>query len=220
MPRFRTAPLLATAAALALLTAACGGTHDDDAQPAGEPPAPAAREESGPFSPRRAQGSGEVAAVLVVHGDGGTSSVCVPLPAGEAVDGLALLELSDLDVASQYFSEQGGSVICGLDGEGCDFPDESCFCDAGNHWGYWLLGEEGWVSAGEGPAKVSVGPGEVQAWRWAGDSEPPPETTFCDLCPCADAPEAPPEAPSGAEPTGEGSEDGEDAAGEGDGAAS
>ena len=178
--------LLVSAAALLVLTTACGGSPDDEAPGNGASQDPGVSDEPAPYSPNRAAGSGNVAAVLVVHGDGGTTSVCVPLPAGEEVDGLALLELSDLDVASQYFSEQGGSVICGLDGEGCDFPDQSCFCSSGNHWAYWLLGEDGWVSAGQGPAKVRVGPGEVQAWRWGGEGEPPPPTSFCGLCPCAE----------------------------------
>lgn len=83
-----------------------------------------------------------------------------------------------------------GATICRLDGEGCAYPQESCFCQCEGspcvYWSYWRLGGEGWTYSNLGAGNATVRAGDVDGWRWGEGSvdraEAPPSLTFADIC--------------------------------------
>jgi len=147
------------------------------------------------------------AGLVVVYGDGRLESHCVSLPEGE-VSGADLLLLSGLDVALDTGSSMG-ITLCQVEGVGCDFPAEPCFCQCmgGGECTYWNYfyrdpGQEEWVYSALGAALRQVSPGSVEAWVW-GDGQTPPaaELSFEAICP-PPTPTAPPQPPT-AVPTAE-----------------
>lgn len=129
------------------------------------------------------------AGLVVVYGDGRLESHCLSLPEGE-VKGADLLLLSGLDVRLDTGSNMG-ITLCQVEGVGCDFPAEPCFCQCMGgaectYWNYFYRdpGAEEWVYSALGAAMRRVSPGSVEAWVW-GDGKTPPgqELTFEAICP-------------------------------------
>ncbi|MCD6289971.1 MAG: hypothetical protein J7M34_05655, partial [Anaerolineae bacterium] len=95
------------------------------------------------------------------------------------------LELS-IDASSSY-----GVAVCGINGVGCSFPAEDCFCQCqGAHcvyWSYWHLKNGQWEYSQLGASNYFVQDGDVEGWYW-GEGElnmtanPPPVFTFDALC--------------------------------------
>ncbi|MGL4650308.1 MAG: hypothetical protein ACRC1H_12950, partial [Caldilineaceae bacterium] len=132
------------------------------------------------------------AGLLVVKGDGSTLTRCVEF-AEQSVSGYDLLAASGIALSSEPAAM--GVTICSLDGEGCGFPQESCFCQCQGspcvYWSYWTLGDEGWSYANLGAGNQRVRDGDVQAWVWgagtSGEAPEPPSATFGDICAVSDA---------------------------------
>ncbi len=133
--------------------------------------------------------AGEVnqAALVVVHGDGRVLTRCVAFEEPQ-ISGLDLLQRSGLDINLEASSD--GAAICRLDGEGCTFPGQNCFCQCEGatcvYWSYWQWSEGGWRYSQKGAASSTVLPGGVDGWVWgAGTVErasSPPAIAFADIC--------------------------------------
>lgn len=127
------------------------------------------------------------AGLVVVKGDGSVLTRCVEF-ADESVSGYDLLAASGLEVSSEPGAM--GATICSLDGEGCSFPQKSCFCQCQGspcvYWSYWTLGADGWTYANLGAGNQRVRDGDVQGWVWGagttGSAPEPPATAFGDIC--------------------------------------
>lgn len=122
------------------------------------------------------------AGVVIVHGDGRTSTQCVDLAATQ-VTGLDVLVQAGFDLSVDA-SNGMGAAICRVDGEGCDFPAQDCFCECQGtpctYWSYWRRTDDGWTYSNRGASSTTVGDGDVEAWVWntgiigrEADMEPP-----------------------------------------------
>ena len=119
--------------------------------------------------------------------DGRVETFCLEVE-GE-VTGADLLLRSGLDVVMDTASSMG-VTICRIEGQGCDFPAEHCFCRCmgGSDCAYWNYfyrepGGDTWTysNLGAGVHKAEVG--SVEAWVW-GDGHTPPsdDLTFEAVC--------------------------------------
>jgi len=137
--------------------------------------------------PARAQ-EPDRAGLVVQFDDGRVETRCVEV-AGEGVKGLELLQSSGLEVVADVSGGMGISV-CRLEGQGCDFPGQHCFCQCmgGGECAYWNYfyrepGAETWTYSPLGAGLHTVLPGSVEAWVW-GDGHAPPavDLTFKAIC--------------------------------------
>lgn len=137
-------------------------------------------------SPARAQEESH-AGLVIVHGDGRVTQQCVAF-AETTISGYELLKR-----AGPAMSVEAGAIgatICSIDGEGCAFPQESCFCQCQGspctYWSYWRQSAAGWQYQNLGAANTKVRAGDVEAWHWAtgtpNDAEKPPDLTFDAIC--------------------------------------
>ena len=136
----------------------------------------------------RAQGPNR-AGVVVRTGDGQVHTACVAFTE-PAISGLALLERSGLDVVVQ--TSGGNAAVCSIAGEGCNFPQQACFCQCQGggtcrYWAYWHLNGGVWQYSSTGAAAYRVPPGGVDGWAW-GDGNVnagsrPPAVSFDKICP-------------------------------------
>lgn len=135
-------------------------------------------------------------AALVVRGpSGGVQQACVQLRGDKSNGEQVLLDAGwevSLDAANSM-----GSIVCAIDGEGCRFPAEGCFCECNSlgscsYWAYFTHGADGqWVYSPLGARAQPVRDGDLHAWVWVSStsSEPGalqarlPEVTFDDVCP-------------------------------------
>jgi hypothetical protein len=128
--------------------------------------------------PRAAQTESR-AALIVQFGDGSYTTRCVSF-AGDSVAGLELLMRSGLRVALW------GGAVCEIQGEGCSFPAEPCFCECQGpscqYWSYWHWQDTGWTYSQVGSGDYRVHDGDFEAWLW-GDAQTPPATlSFAEIC--------------------------------------
>lgn len=151
--------------------------------------------------PTRGQGGVNRAGLVVQHGDGTVFSTCVTFEE-PSISGLELLRRAG--VAMSADSSSGfGTIICALDGEGCNYPEESCFCRCQGasctYWIYWHLVAGEWQYSQVGAADWKVSHGSVDGWVWGkgtpSQGEKPPATAFAEVC--APPPTAPPPATPG-----------------------
>ncbi len=150
--------------------------------------------------PAWAQDGPNQAGLVIQHGDGSVLTVCVTFEE-PSISGLELLRRAGISVSADSSSGLG-TTICGLDGEGCNYPDENCFCQCQGasckYWQYWRLGET-WQYSQLGAVDTDVVQGDVDGWVWAeGDpsgGQKPPAITFAEICGAESAP-APPATPS------------------------
>ena len=100
-----------------------------------------------------------------------------------------LLQASGLEVLADVSGGMGVSV-CRLEGQGCDFPVQHCFCQCMGgadcaYWNYFYreAGAETWTYSPLGAGLHTVLPGFVDAWVW-GDGRTPPaaDLTFEAIC--------------------------------------
>ena len=135
------------------------------------------------------------AGLVIVHGDGSVTMQCVAF-AEPAITGAELLARSGLDLAIEASSM--GGTICQIDGEGCGFPQESCFCQCQGspclYWSYWRWTDGAWLYSNAGAGNTTVRAGAVEGWRWGvgtvDKAEPPPALTFGEICPAVATPNA------------------------------
>jgi hypothetical protein len=150
-------------------------------------PMGAAAQEPDPAPAAEAQEESASVGLLVVKGDGSILSRCVPW-SEEIRTGYDLIVAAEVDFSSEQAAM--GATICSLDGEGCSYPQQGCFCECQGspcvYWSYWLLRDEGWSYSNQGAANQRVAAGDLQAWVWgAGTSEfatEPPDATLADIC--------------------------------------
>ncbi len=142
------------------------------------------------------------AALAVVHGDGSVQTACVAFSEPE-ISGLELLERAGMPISLDA-SNPMGAMVCQVQGEGCDFPGQSCLCQCSpgspcRYWAYFSRSPEaGWVYASTGATGRQVLPGDMDAWVWlaaSGTEQAIPASldamTFEDICPPAPSQSAP-----------------------------
>ncbi len=99
-----------------------------------------------------------------------------------------------------------GITVCQLEGEGCTYPSEACFCQCmgGGECAYWNYfyrepGSSEWTYSALGAVLRKVRHGSVEAWVWGDGTEPPSfDGSFASICA---APTAEPTATATVEPT-------------------
>ena len=134
------------------------------------------------------------AGLIIQHSDGSLIMKCINFQK-EEVTGEDLLRLSEIPFVSDVTNPMG-SKVCSIDGQGCNFPAEKCFCQCGNsgpctYWAYFVLNPDGdWVYAPVGAKGRTVHDGDVDAWAWltrASKDDPSinptlPEINFESIC--------------------------------------
>lgn len=144
--------------------------------------------------PAQAQEGDNRAGLVIVHGDGRVVQQCVTF-AEESITGYELLQRAGvtLNVEAGGF----GATVCSINGQGCSYPAETCFCRCQGapcvYWSYWQLQpEDGWRYRSLGASNTQVRNGDVDGWQWASGTRSaiaePPAVSFADIC----APEAQP----------------------------
>ncbi|HFD40944.1 MAG TPA: hypothetical protein ENJ31_13965 [Anaerolineae bacterium] len=129
----------------------------------------------------------EQVGLVIQFEDGRVETFCLDVE-GE-ITGADLLLRSGLDVVMDPASSMG-VTICQIEGQGCDFPTEHCFCRCmgGSDCAYWNYfyrepGEAAWTYSNLGAGVHRVAPGSVEAWVWGdGHSPPADDLTFEAIC--------------------------------------
>lgn len=127
------------------------------------------------------------AALVVVHGDGRVVTRCVTFAEAQ-INGLELVQRAGFDLNLEASSM--GATICRLDGEGCTYPQQSCFCQCEGescvYWSYWRWQNGVWTYSNQGASNHAVTAGALEGWVWAADAagqaKSPPATTFDAIC--------------------------------------
>ncbi|MGQ9594781.1 MAG: hypothetical protein ACUVXH_09690 [Anaerolineae bacterium] len=133
------------------------------------------------------------AALVVVFGEGQVQMRCVEFAEAQ-ISGTDLLRRSGLAVVLNE-TRGLGAAVCAIEGVGCQFPTEDCFCQCRGaecrYWTYWRLEGGRWVYSSVGASSRLLGDGDVDAWVWGDGKTPPPPLTFADVCPVPGATPAP-----------------------------
>jgi len=139
----------------------------------------------------QADGSNRVA-LVVKHENGDEIKQCIEFNEAE-LSGYEVLDRSGVDLNVEFNSM--GSTICRIDGEGCTYPQDDCFCECQDltgqipctYWSYWYREGGDWHYSGFGASNRTVGDGDVEGWVWSegdvgsADTEPP-DVDFDDIC--------------------------------------
>ncbi len=129
------------------------------------------------------------AGLVIVTGSGDPMTYCVDLAPDEVVTGNELLQRAGVKVVADQNAM--GATICSLNGTGCSFPAESCFCQCEGspctYWSYWRQDEAGvWQYATAGAANTRIKAGTVEGWVWGeGTTESaksPPALALGEIC--------------------------------------
>ena len=138
-------------------------------------PALALEQSTGPVR----SGQDNHAGLAIRFDDGTLFTRCIELD-GQTLTGSELLARSGLNYVIDS-THGGGITVCKIEGTGCDYPVEACFCQCmGNgpcgYWSYYYRepGQAKWVYSPLGALIHQVTPGSVEAWVW-GDGHAPPE---------------------------------------------
>lgn len=138
-----------------------------------------------------AQNADRRAGLIVQFGDGRVVESCVHF-SEDTISGEELLRRSGLPAVVQTGGL--GAAVCQIDGEGCAYPQEPCFCACqGSDCAYWSLHEQidgQWRYGNQGASAVTVADGTVLGWSWGAGSAAPPLRSFADICAVAAAPTA------------------------------
>ncbi len=108
------------------------------------------------------------------------------------MSGAELLRRSGLAVSADARNAMG-TLMCSIDGEGCAFPGEECFCacrtpGACQYWAYFQAQADGaWSYAAQGADQRRVVDGDMDAWVWVTSSSPaevslPPPIGLAEVC--------------------------------------
>jgi hypothetical protein len=133
------------------------------------------------------------AAVAVAQEGGRIYTACVTFSEPE-LTGVQLLERSGLTIGMDA-GNSAGVLVCSIDGLGCNYPTEDCFCQCSGggtctYWAYFNQSPEGrWTYAPLGASGRKVHQGDVDLWAWissggVGDfnAEALPSLTFEEIC--------------------------------------
>ncbi len=110
------------------------------------------------------------AGVVVVHSDGTVRKACVRFPETE-ISGEVLLRRAGLD-ATVDLTNPMGALVCSIDGQGCKFPSQPCFCACAKlgacaYWAYFTQDKVGgWTYAAQGASARAVHDGDLDGWVW------------------------------------------------------
>ena len=139
-------------------------------------------------SPARAQ-EGAQAGLVIVTGSGEAATYCVALAPDETITGSELIQRAGVQAVVEQNAM--GGTICSLNGTGCAFPAESCFCRCQGtpcvYWSYWRQDDAGvWQYAVAGASNTRVRAGTVEGWVWGEGTtdaaQSPPASTLADIC--------------------------------------
>lgn len=128
---------------------------------------------------QQARAAGTVG-VVVRHGDGRILYGYVPLTS-DRLTGAEALQKSGLAL-NVAVGGSFGTAVCTIDGEGCQSPQEDCFCKSYGspsfYWHYYLHNQDGsWGTSSLGAGNRLLHDGDVDGWSWtSGDSELPSVT--------------------------------------------
>jgi hypothetical protein len=128
------------------------------------------------------------AGLVIQFADGQSETRCIAFE-GETIAGDEMLERSGLEVIIDPSSGMG-ITVCRIEGLGCDYPAEHCFCQCmgGESCAYWNYfyrdpGDEMWTYSALGALLRKVPPGGMEAWVWGNGNTPPAaDLTFEALC--------------------------------------
>ncbi|MCB9127541.1 MAG: hypothetical protein H6638_06490 [Ardenticatenales bacterium] len=141
----------------------------------------------------RAQPAERRAGVVVQFGAGNVQRFCVDLGDDGSASGYEVLQATGLALILE--GSALGATVCQLDGVGCAYPSEGCFCQYPTYWSYSRLVDGAWQYSSLGLTSTTVRGGDVEGWAWgegnANVGAAPPLIPFDQLCPPV-APTAPP----------------------------
>lgn len=136
------------------------------------------------------------AGLVVQFGDGSVKTACVNLQSADsnrdgATTGEELLRAAGFDLLVEVSSM--GPAICKVGPDGCNFPQENCFCECSlapgsdcRYWSYSRLEAGAWRTSGLGAGNTRVQPGDVEGWVWGygtvNQGAQPPLYSFDDVC--------------------------------------
>ncbi|MCZ7575368.1 MAG: hypothetical protein M5U01_43005 [Ardenticatenaceae bacterium] len=106
--------------------------------------------------------------LVVRQGDGRVLTACVEFNE-PTISGTEVLLRAGLPATIDV---QRGGTICSINGEGCQFPAQNCFCQcetlgaACTYWAYHHLEDNHWVYSQIGASGYQVQPGTVEGWAW------------------------------------------------------
>ncbi|NOX61150.1 MAG: hypothetical protein GXP42_04280 [Chloroflexi bacterium] len=144
------------------------------------------------------------AGLVIRFGDGTVKAACVEFSERD-ITGSELLRRSGLRVIIDPQSGFG-DAICKIGPDGCNFPQEDCFCQCQGldctYWAYYHLQENAWVFSDVGASNWTVTNGMVDGWAWS-PGQPdqpaqiePPLLTFEQICAAPAATDTPTTAPT------------------------
>jgi hypothetical protein len=131
------------------------------------------------------------AGLVIQHGDGRVITSCVSFTEPE-ISGADMLDRAGVSYVAQKATI--GAAVCKLDGEGCDYPTEDCFCHCKGadcaYWAYQHLRDGKWVYSQLSASGTKLRPGDVDGWAWgAGNVQAgaqPPLISFQEVCATTD----------------------------------
>lgn len=151
-------------------------------------PQPAASADASCPTPTSAGSGSNHAGLLVTYGDGTSQSVCVAFD-DASISGYQLLVDSGLQIITQDFGGSLGQALCkitsGSESDGCDYPNQDCFCDSPpNSWVFFVPdgGQTSWSVSQTGISSTNVASGGAQAQLWGSDTQSPPLCFYADIC--------------------------------------
>jgi hypothetical protein len=141
------------------------------------------------------------AGLVVVDGAGASRAFCIDF-AEDELSGYELIQRAGLDLAVE--ASAMGVTVCAIDGEGCAYPAESCFCQCQGspcvYWSYWTHAADGWRYEARGAVLTRVRDGDVHGWRWGAgtvaEAQAPPPATLAEICAAEEVVATAPPAPA------------------------
>jgi hypothetical protein len=136
-----------------------------------------------------AQGGDNRAALVVRNGNGSVLTKCVAFSEA-SITGEELLIRSGLSVVINYSLGFGGAV-CSINGYGCAFPAQDCWCQCQSgtkceYWAYYHWIGSAWQYSSVGASGYQVEDGALEGWSWGQGNFTsgtiPPAVTFDQIC--------------------------------------
>lgn len=142
------------------------------------------------LAPQPVLADGGRAGLVIQFADGDVWKGCVDL-GGDSLTGAEVLQRSGFRVLADYGFGLG-TAVCKIDGDGCDFPSQECFCQCQGvecrYWAYYHLGPDNtWQYSQMGASGYQVRAGAVEGWSWGpgvygSSGVVPPVFTFEQIC--------------------------------------
>ncbi|HEX4580044.1 MAG TPA: hypothetical protein VH498_08595 [Candidatus Dormibacteraeota bacterium] len=145
------------------------------------------------------------AALVVEHGDGATTKVCVSFSDAQ-ITGEQLLNLSGVSYNTVDYGSYG-KAVCQIEGEPATYPP-GCWTASSPYWAMFVSrGGGSWQSSSLGISSQTFRDGDAEGFRYESQSDSSAPTSPAGVCPppaTATAPPvavtAPPNRPSGSNP--------------------